>query len=898
MSEAVEFGDGAKNVADNVREEYSEYICPVDDDKRTKTVHFVSDTPDSVLEQAEAQAQETRAEGRQRSEMAGPLGEGVREQIKELGGFKGNNTTFSWRRAKGVYAEDGSTHRFGEDLSLLADYDDPVEGARAELKRKKEASAARGTSNLSGARDRGEEDIQEDQNIADAARTVQSEGCDHARDHCEHGDQEACEFLQEACGFDEEEVSQILVTTDGGTVEPESDVVSANPEPEPSDDNLVPAGVTDGAGTEDYDPDAVDTDTEQPAESDAIGGKAGGALNRSWSGYRTALSNVGDALDQLRESWMNAQMAARAINAIRTNHGQDPMHYEALEGANADVLDLLRKMARDCEECHADHSEHGHDTDAGPIEDVRQVVGEGADVTPVGLSEETAAAVVVAPDYHPEHFSGGERIEGRYEPDHGHSDTPDRDAATVPDAGAAETAPQPLAPADFETFDGETPGMRNRREGAESEFRERMDALAAQDAEQDPDTPDGTQTPPWDAGTIEDTTLADADAAAVVAETFDGWSEWADHVEGVLSNPGSELDSYGSSGRFHDATDRTGRVALSRTMTPTAARRVLLEAGREDAAEMYAETGELPGAESGMDPAEESQMQIGSALDRDPAGVDGTTDPEPIGNYSLDESGDGTIIWSGENGGVPPANIDRSGWETRVQAMNHPGSPHRWTVRVKYEDADSKEASVIQSYKRRTGENREKAIERAHKWMRENDADPRTVIETREQRDLAGNTDPQTRLAGGETGETETEIESTPAENAGGLMADTREDTGGRTPTGAGTEQATPDAFQVSDGGQQSLAEMGAGTEINDLPPAIEELEAAVDGYGDRIAMDNGLRDRLTDAGYPADAWTEQNSQDVFRYGIAAGEVRSRLPDDPETRAAIESILIDLANEQ
>jgi len=791
MSEAVPFG--SMEEADAVREEYSEHVCPIDDDKRQKTVAFVENAPEGVMDQVKARAQETRAEDRKRAEMAGPLSQGTRDQIKEYGGFGDGNTTFSWRRAKGVFAEDGSTHRFNEMLSALADYDDPVEGARQELKRKKEASAARGTSNLSGARDRGEEDIQEDQDIADAARTVQSEGCDHARDHCEHGDQEACEFLKEACGYDDGVVSEILAEPDGGVVAPEGDVVSANADPGPSEDNLVPAGVTDdepepdelGADVEDYDPSEVDTDTEQPADSDAIGGKAAGALSRSWSGYRAALSEFGAALDRLRQHWTDAQQAAQAINAIRVAHGQDPMHFEALEGANADVLDYLRQMARDCEECHADHSEHGHDTDAGPIEDVRQVVGEGADVTPVGIAGETAAAIAVAPDYHPEHFSDGERVEGRYEPDHGAADAgPDADAAAVPsrDPDRTPETPAPAAPEDFERFVGETPGMRNRRESAREEFREQMERLAQQDAETDPDTPDGS---------------------------------------------GVDLR------RDTEAIDPRGRF-------------------------------------------------------EPPAGKDRLPLPDEVGAYTKkrgllmrdDELGAAVYTGNGEVVRITRVRTGNGWWATRNDSVGQPGPKGDRLNRTE-----------------RGGSDLDGAIDAALDYMQEHSGGP-DVMETREQRDLSGDRDPQARLAGGETGGVETEIESTPEENSGGLLADTRENTGNDGATGSGTEQATPDAFQVAEGGQNTLGDMAGGTEINDLAPAIEELEAATDGYGDRISMDNELRDRLADAGYGADAWTEQNSQDVFRYGIAAGDVRDRLPEDPETRAAVESILIDLANEQ
>ncbi|WP_144901342.1 putative sodium/potassium/calcium exchanger [Halobellus captivus] len=312
MTEFIEFG--SKTAADSVREQFEEHLCSVDDDKRLKTVAFTSDTPESVLQQAEAQAQETRAEDRQGAVMSGPLSESTRKKIKKFDGFSKTNTTMSWRRAKGVYQREGHPERFFESISALADYDDPKEGAEAEIRARREGAVQHGTNSISGEMNRGEEDIQDDRTIADAARTVQSEGCDHARDHCEHGDSEACEFLQEACGFDEGEVNELLTVTDGGREEIEREIT----------------------------------------------GQAAGALKRSWQGYQGATADLAEAIEQVAEKWENAQQAAKAINAVREKHGQDPIHFEKLEGANAKLQDLQRTTAAGCHECHANHEGHEH----------------------------------------------------------------------------------------------------------------------------------------------------------------------------------------------------------------------------------------------------------------------------------------------------------------------------------------------------------------------------------------------------------------------------------------------------------------------------------------------------------------------------------------------------------
>ena len=55
----VEFG--SKAVADSYRDEYPDHICP-EDDARLKTVTFRSGTPEWLLDQAERDAMDERAE--------------------------------------------------------------------------------------------------------------------------------------------------------------------------------------------------------------------------------------------------------------------------------------------------------------------------------------------------------------------------------------------------------------------------------------------------------------------------------------------------------------------------------------------------------------------------------------------------------------------------------------------------------------------------------------------------------------------------------------------------------------------------------------------------------------------------------------------------------------------
>jgi len=206
----------------------------------------------------------------------------------------------------------------------------------------------------SGGRRLDSHEEREAQRRRDAARTAQGEQCDHARGHCENGDPDACEFLRDACGFDQDEIESFL-------------------------------------------------DPDEPKDADQeITGKAAGALSRSWGGYQAAVGRLDSALDEVHESWRHAQQAGKAINAIRGEHGQDPIHFEALEEAQAQLADLVRKAAADCHECHADHADHDHDVTADDREDLRDLAGHGADATPMGVSEHTAGAIaetdVIDPD--------------------------------------------------------------------------------------------------------------------------------------------------------------------------------------------------------------------------------------------------------------------------------------------------------------------------------------------------------------------------------------------------------------------------------------------------------------------------------------------------------------------
>ncbi|MFB6302783.1 MAG: hypothetical protein ABEH78_07990 [Haloferacaceae archaeon] len=327
MSEAVEFGTKAD--ADAARKENDEWVCPGDDDRRKKTVHFVSDTPDRVLDSIRAEADESRHAEAQGLPLAPPLSEGVREKISDLGGFDGPaQTTITWRKAKAIYAREGHPEWFGDDIGALTDYDDPSEGAEQQIESRRRGIGgieAGATGDGGGARNVGEEDERARRREERAAKQQQAGECDHARDHCEHGDPDACEFLAEVCGLSESQVADIMGSDADG----------------PRGESAT------GEKTEEWTAD--------------LDGPTLGALHRALQGYQGAVNEADRHLKEAREAWENANQAARAIQSIREEHGQPPQDFERMEDVQGWLIDFYRQVADDCEDCHASHEGHEHD---------------------------------------------------------------------------------------------------------------------------------------------------------------------------------------------------------------------------------------------------------------------------------------------------------------------------------------------------------------------------------------------------------------------------------------------------------------------------------------------------------------------------------------------------------
>ena len=280
MSFDIEFG--TKSGADAAREEHAEHVCPLDDDRRLKTVAFKSDTPDHVRDQLQAGAATGRAE---RGEGSGQA-DLTNAEKSRIGPFTGSNNYLKAASVKALLRDNGvSDWEAWYDKNLSVD-----EHRSSVLPEAKQA----------GGGDRIEDDGPDRDAAARAEKAVNSE-CDHARDHCEHGDSGACEFLRESCGLDDSEVSALL------SEEPRSD--------------------------------------EEP-----ISGESAGALGRAWQGYKAGVSRLDRELSHAAKAKDNAEQAAAAINAIRADHGQESMEFERLE----ELSDELQR------EGQAAHDAQGH----------------------------------------------------------------------------------------------------------------------------------------------------------------------------------------------------------------------------------------------------------------------------------------------------------------------------------------------------------------------------------------------------------------------------------------------------------------------------------------------------------------------------------------------------------
>lgn len=272
MSPTVEFG--SKSAADAARETWDEHLCP-DDDRRLKTVRFVGDVPDDVLERAELEAAESLGERE-----SGPGQAELTEHEKDRIDFSKGRANTMWARsikaiAKNEGVDDWTAHidpqlTVDEHREVMEQASRDDQGSRMDAEESAREKAGR------------------------HSRRAQSNECDHAKGHCEHGDPEACEFLTETCGYDPDEVDQLL----------------ADREPDR--------------------PDPVHPDDR------GIEGKTAGAYKRSLSGYKGAVATLRELIDAVREERQNAEQAWAAMATIRRENGRDVEEpeqlHELLEG--------------------------------------------------------------------------------------------------------------------------------------------------------------------------------------------------------------------------------------------------------------------------------------------------------------------------------------------------------------------------------------------------------------------------------------------------------------------------------------------------------------------------------------------------------------------------------------
>ncbi|KAA9399667.1 hypothetical protein [Haloarcula sp. CBA1129] len=283
MTERIEYG--SKDAADAARDRHSEHLC-TDDDRRLKTVAWAENgTPEWVLEQERLEAADSRDDG-------GDDGGQVALSDTERDGID-----FSKKRANVPHARAVKGIAQSEGVEDWTSYYDPTLTVDEHRDVMEQASRESGKRSA---------DETTDEKAARAARSAQSNQCDHARGHCENGDPEACEFLTQTCGYDEEEVAQFIDES----------------QPEQSEQQ-----------------DLVTVGGDEYPEME-VTPEVAGALRDSWTGYKAGMGQLDDALTEAREAVINSRQAWRAINRIREAHDQEPMHPDRLHT----LLDALDAM--------------------------------------------------------------------------------------------------------------------------------------------------------------------------------------------------------------------------------------------------------------------------------------------------------------------------------------------------------------------------------------------------------------------------------------------------------------------------------------------------------------------------------------------------------------------------
>lgn len=284
---AIELEFPSRSEANSVRDEH-----PIDwftkrYDRRHKTVEFTDDADPDVVERLEIEAERGKAE-REGGAGQPPLTDAEKSRIDFS---KPNANVLHARSVKGIFTAKGISNwvdHYDGTLSV-----DEHRGIADRIKEEGHGGDAR----------LDESESEQRRRRAKSAEKGMGGQCDHARDHCENGDADACEFLGESCGFDDEEVEQLLE--------------------EPIDEDDI----------------------------EEITGKALGALKRAWGGYHGSIAELEECIESTVEAWNNAQQAARTINRVREGHGQEPLELENLQEQQARLSAFASVASDDCHEC-------------------------------------------------------------------------------------------------------------------------------------------------------------------------------------------------------------------------------------------------------------------------------------------------------------------------------------------------------------------------------------------------------------------------------------------------------------------------------------------------------------------------------------------------------------------
>jgi len=272
----VEVGFGSRDVANSVRDENEEYLCPLDD-RRRKTVAFVRDTPDEVLDEARATAAETRADKTKNAHGQVELTDREKNQID----FS-DVSVFHARTVKGIALDRG--------VKNWLDYYDTTLQANEHIETMENAEAA---SRLDSD-ELDEETI--DEKISETQSVVESEECDHAERGCEDGYEEACGFLEEECDVPQSRIDELL------------------------------------------DEDNFEDDVRDLEETDFDAGEmplsVRVALKKAWRGYRAGRAEAKDG-----GSAAEARTYAGIINSIRQAVGQEMIEFEPAGNFEGGVIE-------------------------------------------------------------------------------------------------------------------------------------------------------------------------------------------------------------------------------------------------------------------------------------------------------------------------------------------------------------------------------------------------------------------------------------------------------------------------------------------------------------------------------------------------------------------------------